>query len=67
LDGPKLVHLLLLYRDTTFMLEKLIKGLRAKREAGDWDRSLQAKEPPPEYSAEDADIPFTSPDDLSQT
>jgi len=49
------------------MLENLIKGLRAKREAGKWDRSLQAKEPAAAYLAEDADIPFTPPDDQSPT
>jgi len=64
LDDEQLEQLLVIYRDASFMLEKLIKGLRAKRSQGDWDRSLKAKEQPAEYQAGDADVEFMSPDEL---
>ena len=59
-------HLLPLFSDASFMLEKLIKGLRKKRTEGTWDRTLTAKEPPAEYIAEDADVLFALPEDSGQ-
>lgn len=55
-------QLIRLFGDTTFMLEQLIKGLRAKRKDGTWDRSMGVKEEPAEYVAGDADVPFNLPD-----
>jgi four helix bundle protein len=64
---PDLQRLIHLYGDTTFFLEQLIKGLRAKRDAGDWDRSLHAKEERAEYMSDDASQPFMLPDDQTTT
>jgi four helix bundle protein len=64
---PDLQHLIRLYGDATYFLEQLIKGLRAKRESGTWDRSLSAKEEPGVYIADDASRSFTLPDDLPES
>jgi four helix bundle protein len=59
-----LERLVRLYGDATFFLERLIKGLRAKRQEGTWDRGMGVKETSPEYGPDDADIPFTPPAEL---
>ena len=40
----ELEQLISLFGDTTYFLEQLIKGLRAKRKEGTWDRSMGVKE-----------------------
>jgi len=47
--GESLTRLLALYGDATYYLEQLIKSLRAKRQEGDWDRSLGVHEQPVPY------------------
>jgi four helix bundle protein len=60
----ELVQLIRLYGDATYFLEQLIKGLRAKRKEGTWDRSMGVREKTADYVAGDADVPFTIPDEL---
>jgi four helix bundle protein len=63
--GSALERLVRLYGDTTFFLEQLIKGLRAKRQEGTWDRNLGVKElSTADYGVGDADAPFTLPDEI---
>ena len=57
---PLLKH----FSDATYFLEGLIKGLRAKRKEGTWDRSLGVKEETGEYPLPDAEIPLTLPDEF---
>jgi four helix bundle protein len=61
--GDELKQLVRLYGDTTYFLEQLIKGLRAKRKEGTWDRSMGVKDATTDYIAGDADVPFTLPED----
>ncbi|MBE7470551.1 MAG: hypothetical protein DPW09_36715 [Anaerolineae bacterium] len=65
ITGNELEQLLRLYRDATWLLEQLIKGLRAKRQEANWDRSMGVKEEETSYIATDADTPFTLPDELT--
>jgi hypothetical protein len=57
--GDKLEQLIRLFGDTSYFLEQLIKGLRAKRKEGTWDRSMGIKDGIADYTAGDADAPFT--------
>ena len=59
-----LERLVALFGDATFFLEQLIKGLRAKRQEGTWDRGSGTKDSPASHEAGDADIPFTPPEHL---
>lgn len=56
--GDELEQLLHLYSDTTWLLEKLIKSLRAKRQDGTWDRNLGVKEEAPTYMVNIANDDF---------
>lgn len=67
ITGSEVEQLIRLYGDTTYFLEQLIKGLRAKRREGTWDRSMGVKEQGAGYVASDADVPFTLPDELVGT
>lgn len=62
--GDKLEQLVSLFGDATYFLERLIKGLRAKRKDGTWDRSMGVKEEAAEYAVDDAQVPFSLPDEL---
>jgi four helix bundle protein len=64
ITGSELEQLLRLYHDATWFLEQLIKGLRAKRQEGDWDRSMGIKESPVNYGIDDANMPLTLPEEL---
>jgi len=63
--GTELEQLIRLYGDTTYFLEQLIKGLRAKRKEGTWDRNMGVKEEAGEYGVGEADVPFTLPDGIN--
>ncbi len=55
----ELKPLLHLYSDATWFLEQLIKGLRAKRQEGNWDRNMGIKEETVSYNTDhDADDSF---------
>jgi four helix bundle protein len=60
--GDELERIIRLFGDATYFLEQMIKGLRAKRKDGTWDRSMGVKEQTVDYVAEDADLPFTPPE-----
>jgi four helix bundle protein len=60
--GDDLEQTIRLFGDATYFLEQLIKGLRAKRKDGTWDRSMGVKEQTADYVTEDADLPFTPPE-----
>ncbi|HOR00531.1 MAG TPA: four helix bundle protein [Anaerolineae bacterium] len=62
--GSDLDRLVRLYGDTTFFLEQLIKGLRAKRQEGTWDRSMGVKEASADYTTDDGSASLALPDDL---
>ena len=64
MKGNDLKQLIRLYGDATYFLEQLIKGLRAKRKEGTWDRSMGVREKTADYVAGDADVPFRLPDEL---
>lgn len=53
-DTAGLERIIRHYGDATYMLEQLIKGLRAKRNENTWDRSLGVREESAEYVVEDA-------------
>jgi four helix bundle protein len=67
IEGSELEELIRLFGDATYLLEQLIKGLRAKRKQGTWDRSMGVKEQTSAYIAgdedADADVPFSLPDE----
>jgi four helix bundle protein len=65
--GDELKQLIRLYGDTTYFLEQLIKGLRAKRKEGTWDRSMGVKDETTDYIGGDADVPFMLPDKLTDS
>jgi hypothetical protein len=60
--GNDLEQIIRLFGDATYFLEQLIKGLRAKRKDGTWDRNMGVKEQTLDYVTEDADLPFTLPE-----
>jgi four helix bundle protein len=60
--GDELKDLVRLFGDTTYFLEQLIRGLRAKRKEGTWDRSLSAKDDAEAYTGSDADFPYAAPE-----
>jgi four helix bundle protein len=62
--GMELEQLIRLYGDTTYFLEQLIKGLRAKRKEGTWDRNMGVKEDGGEYGVGEADVPSRLPDGI---
>ena len=65
ITGSELEQLLQLYSDTTWLLEKLIKSLRAKRQDGTWDRNLGVKEEAHNYTVNIANDDFLElPDEL---
>jgi hypothetical protein len=61
--GDQLEELIRLFGDNTYFLEQLIKGLRAKRKEGTWNRGKAVKDGTADYFAGDADLPFTLPED----
>lgn len=61
IKGIELEQLIHLFGDSTYMLEQLIKGLRAQRKEGNWDRSLGMKEETTAYIVDDSDVPFALP------
>lgn len=62
--GSDLGRLVRLYGDTTYFPEQLIRGLRAKRQEGTWDRGMGVKEASPEYGPDDAGTAFALPDEF---
>lgn len=66
--GNELEQLIRLYADTSYFLEGLIKGLRAKRKEGTWDRSMGVKEQAAKYVSgdDDADVPFILPGEVRE-
>jgi four helix bundle protein len=63
IQGAELEQLIDLFGAATYMLEQLIKSLRAQRKEGNWDRSLGVKEEIADYIVDDADVPFALPDE----
>jgi hypothetical protein len=61
-----LQQLVRLFGDATYFLEQLIKGLRAKRREGTWDRSMGVKQRATGNIGENADVAFALPDDLDE-
>lgn len=62
--GNELEQLIHLFGDATYFLEQLIKGLRAKRKEGIWDRDMGVKEGTVAYNNDDAEMPFSFPDEI---
>jgi four helix bundle protein len=62
-QGDELNQLIHYFSDASYLLEQLIKGLRAKRKDGTWDRSMGVKEQSTSYVTDDSDLPFIAPDE----
>ncbi len=56
-----LAELLAQYGEASFMLERLIAGLKRKQQQGDCDMSFGVTEPNVAAKASDADLPFIAP------
>ena len=65
ITGDALSRVIALYGDATYHLEQLIKSLRAKRQQGDWDRSLGVREPLASYTVSQVEDFIELPDDLA--
>lgn len=52
LQGESLDKLLALFKDTTYLLEQLLKSLHRKRKDGDWNRDLNLRDASEPYFAD---------------
>ncbi len=55
LAGKELQQIVSFYRDTSYLLDRLIQSLKKKREEGTWDRQFWIKEGTEPYELTDSD------------
>ena len=64
--GDELARLLEQYGDTTYLLERLIIGLKKKQRSEEWDTSFGTAETRVPYAASDDDLSIELPEAINE-